>query len=78
VVVAIRDAALGAANATVDAVYAARDAAQAALDFTLCPVDSACDERDEMMAAYQDEELCLESLQSDLDFHTHRLRDTEP
>jgi len=76
-VVDIRDTALGVANAKVDVADVAQDAAQAALVLTKATVVTALDERDEMMAAYQDEDRYLESLKSDLEFHTQRLRDTK-
>jgi len=72
-----RDAALGVANAKVDVADVAQDAAQAALVLTKATVVAALDERDEMMAAYQDEDRYLESLKSDLEFHTQRLRDAK-
>jgi len=89
VVVASWDAALGEANTTADAAYAARDAARGArllnlcpddsiLDLTPCPIASACDQRDQVMALYRDEDLSLESLQRELEFQTQRLRDTCP
>jgi len=65
-------------NVKVDAAYAARDVAQAVLDQTERAVDTAAAERDEMQAALQDEEIYLATLQSDLDLHTQRLRNTEP
>jgi len=67
-----------ASNVKVDAAYAARDAAQAVLDQAERAIDTASTERDEMQAALQDEEVLLAMLQSDLDLHTQRLRNTEP
>jgi len=85
VAVVIQDAVVEASNDKVDVAYATRDvacatrdAAQAVLDQTEHAIDTASDERDEMQAALQDEELFLAVLQSDLDFHTQRLRNTEP
>jgi len=84
-VVVIQDGVVEASNDKVDVAYATRDvacttrdAAQTVLDQSERAIDTASEERDEMQAALQDEELFLVMLQGDLDFHTQRLRNTEP
>jgi len=77
-VVEVRDAAVALTQTNIDAAHTDRDAKQVALDLAHDTVDRAYEERGEMLAALEDEELYLTSLQSDLAFHTQRLRDTEP
>jgi len=51
---------------------------EVAVDSARAKLDAAYDERDKLQAALEDEAMYLASLNSDLEFHVQRLRETEP